>query len=403
MNNSLQYISISHKTASVAQREAYHVSEEEKRELQELLSRSFDGIVGLFLLSTCNRTEIYFESNTISAQSIRDSFINYKGRPLSPSNKTLFKCGNTTEETIKHLLQVSSGLESLVLGDAEIIHQIKRAYHFSMDHKLQGSLLERALQTAFKGHKRISNESNFRDGTTSVAYKSLKVIRDSFDKPGVKSKKILFIGAGEIVKQLFKYNSKFKFNNIHISNRSMDKARSLANKNSCGVFEWDKVLSNSFEGFDVIVSAAGNCPQLISSFPSVDSKTLLIDLAMPNNIDKAMRDLKNIKLFDLDTISIELKDTKAKRLTALNQVNQIIKEEINLYLEWLQSAPLRAFLAEYKIVINEKVKGYLQERKEEHPDKKVKMVTNQVMRKLMSETETLKSLHKIDKIIAELI
>jgi glutamyl-tRNA reductase len=313
----------------------------------------------------------------------------------------LFRYCNTTKDTIEHLLQVSSGLESLVLGDAEIIHQIKKAYQFSMDHKLQGSLLERALQTTFKGHKRITNETNFRDGTTSVAYKSLKVIRDTLDKPAIKSKKILFVGAGDIVKQLFKYNAKFKFNNIYISNRNAERAQSLAAKNSCKVFEWDKVLANAFEDFDVIVSAVSNCPQLIKDIPSRTSKTLLIDLAMPNNIDKALAQFKNIKLFDLNSISIELKDTKAKRLAALNYVNNIIKEEIHIYLDWLQSAPLRSFLAEYKIVINEKVKGYFQDKEEENMDQKVKSVTNQVMRKLMAETETLKSLHKIDKIIAE--
>lgn len=401
MNNLLQYISISYKTASVAQREEYHISEEEKRELVELICNSFSSISGLFLLSTCNRTEIYFESDTVPVNSIRDCFINYKHNPLSPSNKALFKCGSTTEATINHLLQVSSGLESLVLGDAEIIHQIKKAYQFAMNDNLQGSLLERALQTAFKSHKRISNETNFRDGTTSVAYKSLKVIRDTFEKPEVKSKKILFIGAGDIVKQLFKYNSKFKFNNIHISNRSMDKARNLAQKNSCKVYEWQKVLNNDFEDFDVIVSAVGNSPQLITSMPSGTSKKLLIDLAMPNNIDADLGDQEHTKLYDLHSISIELEDTKAKRLTALNHVNDINSEEIQLYFEWLQNAPLRAFLAEYKIVVNDKVKDYFEDKREEHSDQKVKSVTNQVMRKLMADTETLKSLSKIDKIIAE--
>ncbi len=401
MNDSLQCISISHKTASVSQREDFHISEEEKREFLSLICKTFPDIKGLFLLSTCNRTEIYFESTNISAGSIRDCFINYKLKPVSKSNRELFRYCNTTKDTIEHLLQVSSGLESLVLGDAEIIHQIKKAYQFSMDHKLQGSLLERALQTTFKGHKRITNETNFRDGTTSVAYKSLKVIRDTLDKPAIKSKKILFVGAGDIVKQLFKYNAKFKFNNIYISNRNAERAQSLAAKNSCKVFEWDKVLANAFEDFDVIVSAVSNCPQLIKDIPSRTSKTLLIDLAMPNNIDKALAQFKNIKLFDLNSISIELEDTKAKRLAALNYVNNIIKEEIHIYLDWLQSAPLRSFLAEYKIVINEKVKGYFQDKEEENMDQKVKSVTNQVMRKLMAETETLKSFHKIDKIIAE--
>jgi glutamyl-tRNA reductase len=398
MNKSLHFISISHKTASVTRREEFHIIEEEKSDLVNLICKTYSDIKGLLLLATCNRTEIYFESSAISATTMRDFFISYKAKHSIKERQQLFRYSDNTEDTITHLLQVSSGLESLVLGDAEIIHQIKKAYQFSMENQLQGSLLERALQTAFKIHKRISNETNFRDGTTSVAYKSLKVIRDSFDKSIVKSKKILFVGAGDIVKQLFKYNAKFKFNTIYISNRSQDKAINLANRFSCRVYDWNKVLKNDFEGFDVIISAVSNCPQLIKNVPSRASKTLLIDLAMPNNIDKTLRQFENINLFDLDSISIELEDTKAKRLSALNKVNNIINEEIPVYLDWLQSAPLRTFLAEYKIVVNKKVKGYFEDETE---DDKIKTVTNHVMRKLMSETETLKSLSKIDAIILE--
>jgi glutamyl-tRNA reductase len=186
MDTSLQYISISHKTASVIQREDYHISEEEKPRLVHLMHDTFIDLKGLFILSTCNRTEIYFESSIISASTIRDFFIIYKVNSVSKASKKLFHFSNNTEDTIRHLLQVSSGLESLVLGDAEIIHQIKKAYQFSMAHQLQGSLLERALQTVFKSHKRTSNETNFRDGTTSVAYKSLKVLRDTYGKTPAK-------------------------------------------------------------------------------------------------------------------------------------------------------------------------------------------------------------------------
>ena len=118
------------------------------------------------------------------------------------------------------------------------------------------------MQTVFKSHKRISNETEFRDGTTSVAYKSLKMISDTFGKDHRQSKKILFIGAGDIVKQLFKYNSKFDYNDIYISNRTEEKAILLAKRYDCNVYPWEKVLENEFIGFDVIISAASNCHRL---------------------------------------------------------------------------------------------------------------------------------------------
>ena len=205
MDKILRYISVSHKTATVTQRAVYHISDEETSSLIAVISKKFQDISGIILLSTCNRTEIYFESIHTSATLILDFFIELQGVKNTNAVKQLFRYSETTKDTVKHLLEVSAGLESSVIGDAEIIHQIKKAHQFAIAHHQQGSLLERAMQAVFKSHKRISNETHFRDGTTSLAYKSLKIVRDSYEKTVVKNKRILFVGAGDIVKKLFKY------------------------------------------------------------------------------------------------------------------------------------------------------------------------------------------------------
>lgn len=396
MNKSFRYISISHNTASTIQREKYHISEEEKETLTTLICDSFTDISGLFVLATCNRTEIYFEAIHTTSNSVLSLLMTFKLVTISEAEKTLFYSSNETESTIKHLLEVSSGLESLVFGDAEIISQIKKAHQFSMTHKLQGSLLERALQTVFKTHKRISNETNFRDGTTSVAYKSLKVIRQSFECASVKSKKILFIGAGDIVKQLFKYNSKFNYNNIHISNRSEEKAIILSQTNKCKTYPWPNVLSNNFDDFDVVISAASNCPNLIKTIIPLTKKTLLVDLAVPCNIDKNLAKESLVIFHDLDSISVELEETKEHRLAATAEVRTIIFEEIEAYNEWLEGAALRALLAEFKINLNNKVQTYFTSNLD---DSNIKLVTNQVMKKLIINHQISASPDVIDKLI----
>ena len=398
MNKSYRYISISHKTANTKEREKYHISEEEKEQLSNVLSTSFKDITGLFILATCNRTEIYFESVSTKANTILDFIIAFKSIKNTASEKSLFLSSDETELSIKHLLEVSSGLESLVFGDAEIISQIKKAHQFSMAHKLQGSLLERALQAVFKTHKRISNETDFRDGTTSVAYKSLKVIRQSFDKDLVKSVKILFVGAGDIVKQLFKYNSKFNYNNLYVSNRSEEKAIILSQTNNCKTYPWANVISNNFDDFDVIISAASNCPNLIKNVGDVDKKILLIDLAVPCNIEKSLALNNNIIFHDLDSISVELEETKEHRLAATDQVNLIISEEIAAYNEWLEGAPLRALLAKFKISINNKVKTYFDTNTKES---NIKLVTNQVMKKVMANNEFSIDSIDLDELISD--
>lgn len=401
MNKSLRFISISHKTASIAQREEFHIQEAERSDLVTAIVNTFSDISGLLLLVTCNRTEVYFESQTTDASILRDFIILQKAGEVLAQTRQLFSFGNETEDTVRHLLKVSSGLASSVLGDAEIVHQIKKSYQFSISRQLQGSLLERAMQIVFKGHKRISNETHFRDGTTSLAYKSLKVLSDIFDKTSLKTKKILFIGAGDIVIQLFKYNSKFKFNNIYISNRTEEKARILSKKHHCEVFSWDRVLANDLQDFDVIFSAVSNCPQLIKQVPNSDEKVLLIDLAIPCNIDKMVCHQENILFYDLDAISVDLEETREKRFEAIGEVTQILSEELDAYKDWLQEAPLRAFLAEYKIIVKQKVVQYFDATNKEPNTDTIKTITDRVIRKLRKKTLRPISSQEMEEAIKE--
>jgi glutamyl-tRNA reductase len=401
MNKTLRYIGISHKTASVVQREMFHIPELEKETLSSDIRKTFSDISGLFILATCNRTEIYFESTLTSASKLRDFIIIQKVKDYTKSIVNYFNCCDSTEETARHLMDVASGLESMVLGDAEIVHQIKKAHQFSIAHNMQGSLLERALQSVFKSHKRISNETHFRDGTTSVAYKSLKVIRSTYGKLASKNKKILFIGAGDIVKQLFKYNSKFNYTNIYISNRTVEKAELLCKAFNCRIYDWNKVLENDFWDFDVIISAASNSHHLIKKVQPTSKKQLLIDLAIPSNIDKSLMQGDHVVFYDLDLISVDLEETKEKRLAAIDEVDIIISEEFSQFKKWLEDATLRDHLIKSKRSVHQKVVQFFKDHNEECDTKKIQEVTNKVMRKLMAQPGAKVPISKIDSIIAQ--
>jgi len=397
MNKSLRYISISHITATVNQRSHYQFSNEQTSDFINILRKKFSDISGLVLLATCNRTELYFESVTTNATSIRDFLLTSKGHQSSNLAEKLFSLSDDTETTVNHLLQVAAGLESSVLGDAEIIHQIKKAHQLAIVHQLQGSLLERALQAVFKCHKRISNETHFRDGTTSLAYKSLKIVKDTYNKAQLKNAKILFVGAGDIVKQLFKYNSKFKFRNIYVTNRTEQKAKDLALEHHCKVLDWKKVLQGEVNDFDVIISAISNYKNLIHNIPA-RPKALLIDLSVQGSIDRDLAHEKHIKFYDLDTISEDLKEAKEQRFSAIEEVNKIISHELSAYSKWLHEAPLRAMLLEYKTIINQIVVGYF----DPYEDfDNIEKVTNHVMKKIMHQPNILMSSEKMDKLISE--
>jgi glutamyl-tRNA reductase len=401
MSNTLRYISISHLSASVKEREVFYFSEMEKREFMEKVQQELSDIGGIMLLVTCNRTEVYFESKTTLTTDFLKFFLRMKKGRAEDQNARLFSRSDKTEQTANHLLEVSTGLLSKVLGDAEIIAQIKKAFQVSIDVGAQGSLLERAMQMVFRNHKRIRNETHFRDGTTSVAYKTLKVISQTFGKEAMEDKKILFIGAGDIVKQLFKYNSKFNFRQIAISNRTRETAERLARQQGCVVYDWAKVMANDFADFDIIIGAAGNSHRLIQRLNKNPGTRLLIDLGLPSNIDPSLSKSKDVIFYDLDAISTALENTKKERVHALEAVYRINGEELLAFKKWLKEAPLRKVLANQKITVYKGAAGYLKKNKSIQDPEMIRIVTNRVLRQLYHQSASTEAKDKILDLIED--
>lgn len=162
MNRSLKFISISHHTTSLIQQECFHLTPIRQYQWFGLLRRKFTDISGLMILSTCNRTEIYLESKETKAEEIRD-FFSCQQREYEDAGKAeLFATSNSTMKTMTHLLEVGNGLQSVIIGDLEIMGQLKKAWQQSIQLNAQGSLLERAIQAAFRTHKRAVNDNRYK-------------------------------------------------------------------------------------------------------------------------------------------------------------------------------------------------------------------------------------------------
>ncbi len=381
MDNRLRYISISHKSAALKTRECYHFSDAEQNAWIEKIRTNFEDIQGLLVLVTCNRTEIYFESNNTTASQILQVIIDGTTANSHDKSTNYFSTSDETLVSVEHILEVSSGLASSVLGDSEIIHQIKMAYQQSCQNHLQGSLLERCMQSVFKCHKRISNETMFRDGTTSVAYKALKLIASTFNSVERESLKILFIGAGDIVKQLLNYNNKFEFNSVYVANRTAQKAEDLTQKFGGYTYDWDRVLANDFKDFNVIVTAASNRPKLVNRVAKGNGKSLILDLAVPGNTDKNLAKEPHIIHYDLDSIAKALKENHDNRMKSIDQVENIIKDEVQEYVLWLNKAPARKFLSDYKTEVIRWVNAYLEEQGQCIENDQAQLAINRIIRR----------------------
>jgi glutamyl-tRNA reductase len=383
-----KFISISHQNAPLGRRERFYIADPEKGAVADALCKAFPRITSLLLLVTCNRTEVYFEADGTPAAGVRDFLLEQRLGQVRPEDRADFTLSDQTGETIRHLLRVSAGLESSVLGDAEIIHQVKKAYHFSLERNLQGSVLERCLQTVFRFHKRVSNETAFRDGTTSTAYKALKLIGDTFGAEAA-DKKILFVGAGDIVGQLFKYNTKFGYRNLWITNRTQARAERLAQAHRAAAWPWERLLENDLAGFDVVISAVSNASALIHKGIPRDRKVLLVDLAVPGNIAPALGKAPNVLLADLDHIASHIQQNKEARLAATQKVERIIAQEWEAFMEWHAKQPYRDLLAGRKQEVVSLLSEIAQQEGAGLREEELDELANRMVRKLLKNPASL--------------
>lgn len=334
MKPTLKYISISHQRATSAQRECFFMDYEKRSYIYRDIKKNFSDCKGLLLLSTCNRTEVYFESTGTTASHIRDYLISTTGNSDAyPVQKDRFEYSNKTDESLEHLLMVGNGLKSAVIADAQIIGQLKEAYRFALKQGSQGNLLERAMQALFRCHKKVWNESAWHKGSHSTAYVALKEVSKHLNKTTEKPTSVLIIGAGKIGQEITAYAGKFKFDEVCISNRSAEKARKLADKYGFRTYSWDKVETNQWGNFDAIVTAVGNRPDLIKTCNT--TVKIIVDLAMPGNVN-SFSDLYNYrpKILDLDRISKQIEQNTEERNLALFDVKSIIRKELDSFKNW---------------------------------------------------------------------
>ena len=346
-SNTLRYAGITHQAASVMERENFVLDKAERKQLRDSIQERFN-VHGVLILSTCNRTEIYFESKTVEASEIRDHIVAFvRGRSRARLTGKAFTLIDNSLETADFLLQVANGLKSAVLGDKQIISQVKEAYQASLDRGDQGSVLERAFQAVFRSHKRISNESLYRSGSTSTAYSALKLVEHFFQRETLKNKKLLVVGAGEIAADVLHYVTKFSFEDVFVANRTEAKASQLAGQFNGQLYPWHFVEENKFAPFDAVITAVSHRRHLVGKGVKDGKKRVFVDLSVPVNINPGVEDTFNT-IYNIDDVTGLIDQATRQQQQALKDVRQIIQEELNVFSEWLEKGDARSLLSLYK-------------------------------------------------------
>ncbi len=338
-------LSISFEKADAATRGKFSFFEENiKKFVQQLHEQNLGDA---FIVSTCNRTEIY--TTTPNYLLVAELYCKTVGVSLSEFMK--FVKILTREDALHHLFRVAAGLESQIIGDFEIIGQIKNAYNrFKKEKANANPYLERAINSAIQISKRIKNETGISNGAASVSYAAVHYILKN--QTQISDKNILLLGVGEIgqntVENLVKHVYKPK---VKIANRSLDKAEKIAEKYSIPYVEFD-LLHDELGKTDILIVATGAQHPIINKthFPN-GKETLVIDLSIPNNVEKDITENPNIQLVDVDQLSQQISETMLQRQKEIPKAESIIREMSKDFIEWEKKRKLAPEIHHFKAVL----------------------------------------------------
>ena len=333
-----------------------------------------------FVVSTCNRTEIY--TTTPNYLLVAELYCKTIGVSLTDFMQyvNILK----REEALNHLFRVSAGLESQIIGDFEIIGQIKNAYHrFKKEKQNSNPYLERAINSAIQISKRIKNETGISNGATSVAYAAVHYILKN--QTQISDKNILLLGVGEIgqntVENLIKHVYQPK---VKIANRSLDKAEKIADKYQIPHIEFDH-FQEELGRTDILIVATGAQNPIINKthFPN-GKETLVIDLSIPNNVEKNITENKNVSLVDVDQLSQHITETMLQRQNEIPKAEEIIKEMTKDFTEWEKKRKLAPNIHHFKAVLKNMERNEMHDihRKHKYVDVKDMQLSDKMIQKI---------------------
>ena len=359
-------------------------------EFFELLSSECP-IEGLVILSTCNRTELYYEyENHIGEEKkifhlIMKCLVKYKkySEGLSPFVSTQ----NGTLEVSGHLFRLISGLESMIIGEFQIVDQLKDAFYFAKDKNVLGPILERMFQKSFETGKYVRSNTDIGKGAISVSYAAVEMISKKYD---LTKTSFLCVGAGETSQLLVKHLLNKKVKNILITNRTELKGKRFAETYDLKTIPYNQ-MQTKINDVDIVVFSTSSEKPLISKkdiekvYNSKKNKSLLfIDLSVPRNINDDISSIGNIQLINIDNLKDIVNQNYNKRKAEIDKSQKIIDSFLNEFDEWANSRQLRPSILsiknKIKILIqnNMNLKSSIEDNNDENLNIKMNRIYNKL-------------------------
>ena len=345
-------IGINHETAPLDIRGQLSFNAIEIQLFYEYLKDRFPDLEAV-LVSTCNRTELYFSLNKSCGHGFLPQMIttllDYK-KIAQRDTFDFYKHVDTN--AIQHLFNVASGLNSMVLGENQILGQLKEAYKISIEMNMAGSIMSRLFHKAFQAGKRVRSETDINKGASSVSYAAVEMTHKVYSS--LENHPVLLIGAGEAGDLVLQSLKERGSNHMEIINRTYSRAETLAEKYSAVANTFDMLEKSLLNNDIIITSTAADKPIITEELLQKTMKMrknkmlLLIDLSVPRNIEESVRSMKNIFLFNLDDLQEVVSFNYSKRQSAIKKANVIVSELTGDFESWLSGLKLTPTIEQLK-------------------------------------------------------
>lgn len=327
---SVVVVGMSHHTAPVTVREKYAFAD---AIIPGALAKLRDAGVAAesVVLSTCNRVELYIVTPLPEADAFQ-AIRQFMGDTLAggqPPVEGVYTYGEP--RSIEHLFKVASGLDSMVLGETEILGQMKKAYDLALQHKLTGGRLNKAFQRAFNVAKQIRTETNIQRGSTSVGSVSVELAEKIFSS--IEGRTVMVIGAGDTSEKTARSLLSRGASHVVVTNRTLERAEALAKELGGRAVPFDD-WTGEFAQIDIIISST-SAPGYVIDRPKLEPllrlrhnrPLLLVDIAVPRDIDPAVSDLPNVFVFNIDDLQAIADDYLRQRQEEIARCEAIIRDK----------------------------------------------------------------------------
>ncbi len=329
--NDFTLIGINHWDAPVEVREKFSLDESRKRLFLDAARR--EGILSIFIVSTCNRTEVI--ANGASAQELIRLLTNYSDGNLDEFHKYGFELDGY--RAIEHIFRVATGLDSQILGDLQIVKQVKEGYELASKEGVVSGEMHRLMQHVFRAHKRSRNETSLGHGAATVAYAAVKFAAQTFES--LANKNILLVGTGKIGKVTCKNLINLGASKLTLINRTRNRAEFVADRFNLEVADMDRLPEQIAEA-DLVIVATGSSEPVIRPEhmgPSMENPKfkVMLDLSVPRNIDPNVARLDFVDVANMDMLGDVTDEAYRKREEEVPLVKKIIEQELSDYQLWM--------------------------------------------------------------------